>query len=84
MHFPLFHISLPISENNFQTPWKILQILPFPKQILDFHPPKFLMTFFSRPNQLQIPPILPVSVHFPPFRENYYFPLLLEMSPLFS
>ena len=44
----LFQIPLPISENNnlfSDYTWKILQILPFPKQIFDFHPPKFLMTF---------------------------------------
>src|SRR6218665_1528798 len=41
--------------------------------------------FFShRPQISNFPPSLPLSVHFPLFRENYYFPLLLKIPPLFS
>src|SRR6218665_3196927 len=36
-----------VSEKNFDIPWKIFPILPFQKKFLDFHPQKFLMTFFS-------------------------------------
>ena len=42
---PLFQIN-PIFHKKFRTFWKILTILPFPEQFSDFHPPKFLMTFF--------------------------------------
>src|SRR6218665_2191228 len=41
--------------------------------------------FFShRPQISNFPPSLPLSVHFPLFRENYYFPLLLKIPPLFK
>src|SRR6218665_3522627 len=45
MHFPLFRIS-PLFSKNSQTLWKIFKLLPFSEKFLDFHPPKFLMTFF--------------------------------------
>src|SRR6218665_2073912 len=51
MHFPLFQI-VPLFWRNFQTLGKIFTILIFSEKFLDFHPPKFLMTFFS--NQPQI------------------------------
>ena len=44
MHSPLFQIYRYFSK-NVQTLWKILKILPFPDNFLNFHPPKFLMTF---------------------------------------
>src|SRR6218665_1443822 len=78
MHFPpLFQIS-PLFQKNFRTFWKFLTILPFPVKFLDFHPPKFLTFFFSQRPQISnfphFPPIFAISVHFPPFRENYSFP----------
>src|SRR6218665_839590 len=42
---PLFQVS-PISK-NFQTLWKIFELLPCPEKFPHFHPPKFLMTFFQ-------------------------------------
>src|SRR6218665_1206430 len=46
MHFPpLFQIS-PLFSKIFKILWEISKILPFPEKISDFHPPKFLMTFF--------------------------------------
>src|SRR6218665_117891 len=45
MHFPLFQIS-PLFSKNFRTQRKIFKLLPFLEKFLDFHPPKFLMTFF--------------------------------------
>src|SRR6218665_2192893 len=51
MHFPLFQIS-PLFSKNFRTLRKIFTILPFPNKFLDFHPPKFLMTFFSHQPQI--------------------------------
>ena len=77
MHFPLFQIS-PLFSKNLHTLWKLFKILPFHKKIIDFNPSKFLMIFFrSSTTNFEFPPIFPVAVHFPLFRENYYFPHLL-------
>ena len=79
--FPLFQIS-PLFSKNYQSLCKIFKILSFPEKFLDFHPTKFLMTFFSHwPQISNSPPIFPVSVHFPLSRENYYFPYF-EKFPL--
>jgi len=45
MHFPLFQISALFSK-KIQTLREIFTNLPLPEKFLDFHPPKFLMTFF--------------------------------------
>ena len=70
-------------RNNFLTLWKISYILPFLENFSHFHPPKFLMTFFSHQPQISnFSPILPLSVYFPLFRENdYYFPPTLKNVP---
>src|SRR6218665_17639 len=48
MHSPLFQIfPYFLGPTNVQILSKIFKILPFPDKFLDFHPPKFLMTFFS-------------------------------------
>src|SRR6218665_370142 len=67
----------PLFSRNFQTLWKIFEILPFPEISLDFHPPKFLMTFsFSHRTQI---------LNFPPcFAKIIISPLLSKISPLFS
>src|SRR6218665_474280 len=86
MHFSLFQISSLFSK-KIQTLSKIFKILPFPEIFFDLHPLKFLMASFShRPQISNVPPIFPVSVHFPLFRENYYFPTTctLKNFPLFS
>ena len=57
----LFQIS-PLFPKKFQTLSKIFKILPSPKKFLDFHPPKFLMTFF-----LVIVPKFRISPYFPCF-----------------
>src|SRR6218665_3551864 len=59
MHFPLPVSDFPLFSKNFQTMRKILKVLPFPKKFLDFHPPKFLMTFsfFSHRPQISISPL---------------------------
>src|SRR6218665_303299 len=82
MHFPpLFQIS-PLFQKNFRTFWKILTILPFPKHFLDFHPPKFLMTFFSHQPQISnFPPVFPVSVHFLPVSRKLLFPPYFQNFP---
>src|SRR6218665_2040428 len=73
---------------------KFSQIYLFPKKLFDFHPPKFLMTFFS--HQLKIlnfPPIFPLNFEFPPiftffhcfFRKIVsHLPQIFQFSPLFS
>src|SRR6218665_2593379 len=75
MHFPLFQIS-PLFSKNFQTLWNISKMLPFPEKFLDFHLPKFLMTFcLVIEHKFRISPCFPCFGTFPPlFRENYYFP----------
>ena len=73
MHFPPVS-DFPLFLTNFQTLWKILKMLPFPEKFFDFHPPKFLMTFFShRPQILNFPPVFPVSrkLLFPPTFTNF-------------
>jgi len=53
-------------------------MLAFPEKISDFHPPKFLMTFFLViDHKFWISPILPVLVHFPPVSQKLLFPLHL-------
>src|SRR6218665_3551289 len=67
MHFPPLFQIFPIFLENFRTLRKIFTILPFPDKFLDFHPPQFLMTYFShRPQISKFPPIFPVSIHLPP------------------
>src|SRR6218665_1618663 len=64
---------------------KIFQILPFPTTFFDFHPPKFLMTFFSyRLKILNFSPIFAVSVHFPlSFTKITFSPTLKYFPPDF-
>src|SRR6218665_1153806 len=45
MHFPPC-FRFPLFQRNFRTFYKFFTLLPFPEKFLDFHPPKFLMTFF--------------------------------------
>src|SRR6218665_2260048 len=68
MHFPPpFQIS-PLFSKNFYILWKISQMLPFPEKISDFHPPKFLMTFFfsHRPQILSFSTYFACFSTFPP------------------
>src|SRR6218665_667758 len=75
MHFPPCFRFPPLFSKHFLALKKIFTILPFPVKFLDFHPPKFLMTFFSHLPQISnFTPIFAVSVHFPLFHENYSFP----------
>src|SRR6218665_2535917 len=89
MHFPLCFRFPPI----FQKFSHSFKILPFPEKFMDFHPPKFLMTFLVIDHKFRIPLIFPVSVHFPHvsrkllfppplFRENYFL-LYFENFPSF-
>src|SRR6218665_170502 len=62
-------------------------MLPFPEKISVFHPPKFLMTLLlsHRPQILNFPSYFACFSSFPPLiGENYYVPLLSQISPLFS
>ena len=54
----------------------MLKILPLPEKFLDFHPPKFLMTFLFLviDHKFRISPIFPVSVHFLPVSRKLLFP----------
>src|SRR6218665_3490304 len=81
MHFPPYFRFPPLFSTNFRTLRKIFTILPCPDKFLDFHPPKFLTFFSRRPQISNFPPIFAVSVHFPLFHENYYFPPTLPYFP---
>src|SRR6218665_1551685 len=82
MHFPPCFRFLPYFSKNFHTLWKIFTILPFPEKFLDFHPPKFLMTFFkSSTTNFEFPPIFPVSVHFPTVSRKLLFPPYFDKFP---
>ena len=78
VHFPWGHDAFPpvsdfpLFSKNFQTLSNIFKILPFPEKFLDFHPPKFLMTFFLViDHKFQISPYFPCFSTFPPrFCEN--------------
>jgi len=83
---PLFQIS-PLFSKNVQTLWKIFNILPFPEKFLDFHPPKFLMTFFShRPQISKFPSYFLCFSTFPSYLAKIIIsPLYFEkFPPLFS
>ena len=77
MHSPLFQIS-PYFLQIFGLWGKLSQFYLFPTNFIRRN---FSWLFFShRPQISNFPPILPVSIHFPPlFRENYYSPLLLQI-----
>src|SRR6218665_866857 len=79
MHFFLFQIS-PFFRKFFDIPWRIFPILAFSEIIFDFHPPKFLMTFYYK---FSIPPIFPVSLHFPPISQKLLFPYFKKCSLCF-
>src|SRR6218665_1232034 len=78
MHFPPVSDS-PLFLKNFETMRKIFSILPFPDKFLDFHPPKFLMTFFHK---FRISPLFSLFQHISSlFHENYYFPPYFSKFP---
>src|SRR6218665_4161561 len=82
MHFPPCFRFPPLFSKHFLALKKIFTILPFPVKFLDFHPPKFLMTFFSyRPQISNFPPFFLFQYISPLFRENFYFPSILTHSP---
>ena len=75
---PLFQITPHLFSKKFQTLWKSFYILPFPEKLLDFHPPKFLMTvFLVIDHTFRISPYFPCFSTFPPC-----FPKML-FSPYF-
>src|SRR6218665_1259501 len=79
MHFPPVS-DFPLFSTNFQTLWKIFKILPFPEKFFDFHPPKFLMTFF------RISPYFPCFSTFPPVSRKLLFrpPTMKNFPPVFE
>src|SRR6218665_2490655 len=83
MHFPsLFQIS-PYFRKIFRFRGKFAKFFLFPEKFFDFHPPKFLMTFFSHPPEiLKFPSVFLVSVHFPPvFQQLLFSPLTFKNFP---
>ena len=83
MHFPPVS-DFPLFSKNCKVLWKISKIVPFPpEKMSDFHPQKFLMTFFLVIDHkiLNFPPILPVLVHFPPDWRKLLFPPYFHKFP---
>jgi len=80
MHFPLFQI--PSVSEKFPDSVENFPAFTFSRKFFDFHPPKFLMTFFSL--QPQISNFPPLSIHFPLFRQSYSFRPTFQNFPLFS
>jgi len=86
MHFPPCFRFSPYFQKIFRL-WTIFKILnvTFSEKVFDFHPPEFLIFFSHRPKISNFLPIFPVSVYFPLFRENYYFPpTLTNFPPVFE
>jgi len=81
MHFtPCFRFP-PLFSKNFRTLRKIFKLLPFPEKFIDFHPPKFLKTFFLV-IEFRISPLFSLFQYISPlFRKNYYSPLLWQLFP---
>src|SRR6218665_688166 len=74
MHFPPVSDFSPISQKISRS-GEFPQFDLSPKKISDFHPPKFLTTFFySLTPIFNFPPIFPISIHFPPISGNFEFP----------
>jgi len=60
----------PYFQKISKAPSKIFPVLPFPTKNFDFHPPKFLMTFFEiSPSIFVLPP------KFPPVSTKSFIPL---------
>src|SRR6218665_3245006 len=80
MHFPPVS-DFPLFSENFWTLRKIFAILLFPDKFLDFHPPKFLMTFSSTKN-FEFPSYFPCFNTFPHcFAQIIISPILWQTSP---
>src|SRR6218665_1248418 len=84
MHFHPVSDFLPYFRKSFETPWKIFPILPFSKHFLDFHPPKFLMTFLVIDYKFAIPPYFRCFSTFSPyFGKNCISPYFCKFPPDF-
>src|SRR6218665_1937970 len=84
MHF-LLCFRFPLFPKKFLTPWKISQILPFPEKFFNFHPPKFLMTFFrSSTTNFKFPPFSLFQYIYPYFDKIILPPTFINFSPVFA
>src|SRR6218665_525753 len=84
MHSPLLQIPPTCLRKIVQTLLKIFQMLPFPEKEFDYHPPKFLMTFFShRLKILNSPSYFRYFNTFPHISRKLLFPLLFKISLCF-
>jgi|SRR6218665_3606964 len=85
MHFPPVS-DFPLISKKIVKSMETFSNFTFSQKLFDFHPPKFLMSYFFVIDYKQIlnfPPIFAVSVHFLLFRENYYFPYFSKFPPEF-
>ena len=76
MHFPCYFRFPPYFRKMFRLCGK------FSENFLDFHPTKFLMTFFSHRPQISNFPLFSLFQYISSlFRENYYFPPTFKNVP---
>src|SRR6218665_1619917 len=85
MHFPLCFRFPPYFRKMLRL-WKISKIVPFPHKISDFHPPKFLMTFFSVINhKFRTSPLFWLFSYISPLLDKIIIsPYFQKFLPLFS
>jgi len=81
MHFPLVS-EFPLFPKNLSDSVENFPDFTFSEKISDFHPQKFLMTFFS--HRLQISKFPPQFRSSPYFGEISHSSLLFKNSPLIS
>src|SRR6218665_600409 len=83
MHFPLFQIS-PYFQKIFRLCGKFSKFY-LSRKISRFSSAKISDDpFLVKIHKFRIPPVFPVSVHFPLFRENYYSPHFQKFPPVFE
>src|SRR6218665_3791544 len=82
-HFPPPGSDFPPIFEKFSDSVENFKNFTFPEKFLNFHSPKFLMTFFkSSTTNFEFLPYFPCFNAFPPrFRENYYFPPTFKNFP---
>ena len=82
MHFPPV-LDFPLFSKNFRTLRNIFAILLFPDKFLDFHPPKFLMTFFLViDHKFPISPLFSLFQYISLLFRGNYFSLYFDKFPL--
>src|SRR6218665_1650364 len=82
LQFPLVSYP-PYFQKHFLTPWKIFPISPFPTKFSDFHPSKYVMTFFSHLPQILNSPYFRCFDTFPYYGTFFFSPTFTKYPPHF-